>query len=393
MLDLLICGVTLILPDRLLPAAALGVRGGRIAWLGPQSQAPAARQTVHGPGYLSPGFIDLHTHGAGGGSFLSADPGQFRTGLRTHLTHGATTVLPTVVIRTAAQMEQLAALRTALAGEAGLPNFPGYFLEGPYASHDPAVQGFVRKDGPDPVITEADYGPILAAGEGHILRWMAAPELEGAAGFARALRAKGIRPCMGHCAPVYQQVLDGMTAGFDCTVHLYSAMSTITRENGWRRPGLLETTLLLDDLMSEIVADGCHVPAPLLRLAIKCKGYDRLMLISDSCPFAGAADGQRFTMLGCDVLVEDGVCKLADRTAFAGSVVCGADLARTVYQQCGVPLWAAVRMATRTPARYMGWGGVKGELTVGADADLVLLDDQLQVRQVWLAGAPQQEWA
>lgn len=117
------------------------------------------------------------------------------------------------------------------------------------------------------------------------------------------------------------------------------------------------------------------------------------MLISDSCPFAGAADGQRFTMLGCDVLVEDGVCKLADRTAFAGSVVCGADLARTVYQQCGVPLWATVRMATRTPARYMGWGGVKGELTVGADADLVLLDDQLQVRQVWLAGAPQQEWA
>lgn len=379
---------TLVLPDRLLEHGALVTERDKIAWLGPDDAVPVQADTSIdcGGNFLSPGFIDIHTHGGGGGSFLETDAEQFRLALKTHLSYGSTTVLPTVIVRSVPQMEQLAAIREQLCGEEGLPGFPGYFLEGPYVSANPAVQGFRKTAGSDPVMKPEDYLPILEAGEGHILRWMAAPELEGALPFARTVKAHGIRPCMGHCAPIYSQVMDAMEAGYDCTVHLYSAMSTITREKGFRRAGLLETTLLCDGLTSEIVADGRHVPPELLRLAVKCKGYDRLILISDSCPFAGAADGQHFTMLGCDVMIEDGVCKLEDRSAFAGSVVCGVGLVRTVFEACGIPLWAAVRMATRTPAHYMGWAGKKGELLPGADADLVLFDEGFRVHRVYVGG-------
>lgn len=385
---LLFHNCTLVLPDRLLHNGALLTEHDKIVWLGTEDAVPAwADTSVDCRGnFLSPGFIDIHTHGGGGGSFLEADADQFRIGFKTHLAHGTTTVLPTVIVRSVSQMKRLATIHKQLSVEKGLPDFPGYFLEGPFISANPSVQGFRKSSGSDPVIKPEDYLPILKAGMGHILRWMAAPELEGALPFAKTLKAHGIRPCMGHCAPVYSQVMAAIAAGYDCTVHLYSAMSTITRKNGFRRAGLLETTLLCDELMSEIVADGRHVPPELLKLAVKCKGYDRLILISDSCPFAGTDDGQHFTMLGCDVMVEDGVCKLTDRSAFAGSVVCGDGLVRTVYKACGIPLWAAVRMATRTPAYYMGWAGKKGELIPGADADLVLFDENIRVLRVYTGG-------
>lgn len=383
----------LVLPDCLVPDGALLTEQGKIAWLGSGDEKPVeADEAIDcGGNFLSPGFIDIHTHGGGGGSFLETDIAQFRLGLKTHLAHGTTTVLPAVIVRSKEQMEKLAFIHEQLSGEKGLPHFPGYFLEGPFVSADPVVQGFRKTAGKNPVIRQEDYLPVLNAGKGHILRWMAAPELEGALPFAETLKSCGIRPCMGHCAPVYSQVMEGIEAGYDCTVHLYSAMSSITREKGFRRAGLLETTLLCDELMSEIVADGCHVPPELLKLAIKCKGYDHLMLISDSCPYAGAADGQHFTMLGCDVMVEDGVCKLTDRSAFAGSVICGNGLVRTIVEKCDVPLWAAVRMVTRTPAHYMGWNEKKGELVQGADADLVLFDRQIQVLRVYVKGEEYQE--
>lgn len=377
------------MPDHIQEHGAVLVQEGKIVRIGYTNDLSEelAELVIDGGGdYLSPGVIDLHTHGGGGGSFLGTEEEEFRTGLRTHLSHGATTILPTVIVRKKEQMEQLAVIHDKLQKEDGIPHFPGYFLEGPYTSTNPAVQGFRKKEGPDPVICPEDYLPILEAGKGHILRWMAAPELKGAGLFAETIKEYGIRPCMGHCAPVYGQIDEAMKHGFDCTVHLYSAMSTITREKGFRKAGLLETTLLRDDLISEIVADGCHVPKELFLLAVKCKGYDQLMLISDSCPYAGAANGQKFTMLGCQVMVEDGVCKLADRSAFAGSVVCGLGLVQTVCEQFQIPLWAAFRMAAKNPARYMGWEGQKGELAVGADADFLLFNDRFDLHHVYLKG-------
>ena len=150
----------------------------------------------------------------------------------------------------------------------------------------------------------------VEAAKGVVNRWMAAPELEGGMAFGRALRAAGITGCMGHSNVTFAQVEEAMRNGYSCVVHLYSVMSTVTRDMGFRRGGLVEAGLLLDDLDVEIICDGCHLPPELIRLAVKCKGYDRLMLVSDCGPLGGFPDGEYeadFGMAKLKVFIEDGV--------------------------------------------------------------------------------------
>ena len=121
---------------------------------------------------------------------------------------------------------------------------------------------------------------------------MAAPELEGGMEFGRALRSAGIIGCMGHSNATFAQVEEAMRNGYSCVVHLYSVMSTVTRDKGFRRGGLVEAGLLFDDLDVEIICDGCHLPPELIKLAVKCKGYDKLMLVSDCGPLGGFPEGE-----------------------------------------------------------------------------------------------------
>lgn len=352
--------------------------------------------------YLSPGFIDLHTHGAGGHDFMDATAEAFRGAAAAHARHGTTMLLPTTLSGSPEELSAVfeafrvasteAVAVAALESEADFPvgtntgaRMPGLHLEGPYfalsqrGAQDPR---YIRD--PDP----REYEAVLAACPG-LRRWSAAPELPGALPFGRRLRERGILAAIGHSDAVYEEVCAAFENGFTHVTHLYSAMSGVTRVNGWRRAGVIESAFLLEDMTVEIIADGAHLPEPLLKLVHRIKGSDRIALVTDSMRAAGMPEGS--SLLGSrtngqPVIVEDGVAKLPDRTAFAGSVATADRLVRTMTRLAEIPLWEAVRMMTRTPAVILGESQHVGTLDAGKWADLVLFDEDVTVFRTFVGG-------
>lgn len=375
-----------ILADKILKDGAVLVEDGKIVWLGTANEDlnHKADEVVDCEGkFLSPGFIDVHCHGGGGGMFMTPDLQQHVNALKAHMAHGVTSMTPASIVNNAEEMKKLVEIKKTIDGMDNLPNHLGYFMEGPYNIPHPDMA--VGSD-ELPVITEDKYAPIVEASEGTIKRWMAAPELEGALDFGRYIKNHGIIPCMGHSNATYNDVEEATKAGYSTVIHLYSVMSTVTRDKGFRRGGLVEAGLLIDDLDVELICDGCHLPPELINLAIKVKGYDKIMLVSDAIPLAGMGLEGEFEMMGMKLVIEDGVCKPPARNCFMGSIATGDRLVRTVHKTCGHPLWAAVRMASKTPARHLGYEGIKGEIAIGADADLITFDEDINIHQVFLKG-------
>lgn len=332
--------------------------------------------------YVAPGFIDAHVHGGGGFDFMCGDAESVRRACRTHLEHGTTSLMATVsTADNAAFMRAMAAIEQA---RADTPQIAGIHIEGPYfamAQRGAQSPRFIRD--PDP----AEYKAI-AERFACIRRWSAAPELPGALEMARYMTARGIRMSIGHSDALFEQVLPAYEAGFDCVTHLYSCVSTVRRINAFRHAGIVEAAYLLDGMTVELIADGCHLPASLLQLAHKIKGPDRIMLVTDGISAAGleGVDGEIFSQT-CDsmIVIEDGVAKLPDRSAFAGSVATTDRLVRTMMKLGGASVVDAVRMATATPARHLGLRD-RGALVAGRRADIVLFDDDVNIKHVLLGG-------
>ncbi len=194
---------------------------------------------------------------------------------------------------------------------------------------------------------------------------------------------------MAHTDAIYEEVLEAFENGYTLATHLYSAMSGVTRRNAFRYAGVIESAFLLDEMDVEIIADGIHLPAPLLKLVYKIKGADRTALITDAMRAAGMPPGESVLghlQHGLKVIVEDGVAKLPDRTSFAGSVATADRLVRTMVTLADVPLIDAVRMITLTPARILEISDKKGSLAAGKDADVVIFDSTIRVEMTMVKG-------
>ncbi|NIJ51450.1 N-acetylglucosamine-6-phosphate deacetylase [Dyadobacter arcticus] len=377
---------TLITPYRYIKNGTLVIEDGKIAGIHQGDiEVPDADIIDAGGKYVAPGFIDLHIHGGGGHDFMDGTVEAFLKIAETHAQYGTTALVPTTL--TSEKEDLLITLdnyEKANANNLFGAQFLGMHLEGPYfALSQPGAQDprYIRN--PDP----AEYEEVLAYSSS-ITRWSAAPELPGAIDFGKRLKQKGILAAVAHTDAIYEEVLEAYENGYTLATHLYSAMSGVTRKNAFRYAGTIESAFLLD-MDVEIIADGVHLPAPLLKLIYKIKGPDRIALITDAMRAAGMPEGESTLgslKNGLKVIVEDGVAKLPDRTSFAGSVSTTDRLVRNMVKMADVSLLDSVRMMTATPARIMGVDHKKGTLVAGKDADIIIFDEDINIQMTIVKG-------
>jgi len=387
MLSIKIVNGRVITPYRVLPHANLLIAGGRIAAISEQDIEAADAIVVDAAGhYVSPGFIDLHVHGGGGHDFMDGTEEAFHGIARLHARHGTTAMAPTTL---SAEKEDLLTTLTTyerIAGRTGPgAQFIGMHLEGPYfAMNQRGAQDPRHIRNPDP----AEYRELTTRFPS-IRRWSAAPELPGALDLAHWLREKGILAAWAHTDAVCGEILEAFEHGYTHATHLYSAMLGVTRRGAARFAGAVEAAFLIDEMTVEIIADGIHLPPPLLQLVCKIKGPGRTALITDAMRGAGMPPGESILggkRNGQPVIIEEGVAKLPDRSAFAGSVATADRLVRNMITLAGQSVSDAVRMMTSTPAAIMGIADRKGSLVAGKDADIVIFDGNIDIRYTIIGG-------
>ena len=215
-----------------------------------------------------------------------------------------------------------------------------------------------------------------------------APELPGADALSDELVKRGIIGSIGHSDAYFDDVMNVYEKGIRCVTHLYSLTSTVRRKNAYRYAGTLEAAYPHDGMWVEVIADGCHLPAPLLKLIYKIKGPDKIILITDATSGGGVEGNDKpyYTWLGDPIIIEDGVAKMPSRDAFAGSIATMDRVVRTMRALGEVSLVHSVRMATANPAKHLGVFDKKGSIEIGKDADLVVFDEDIRVKSVFVRG-------
>jgi N-acetylglucosamine-6-phosphate deacetylase len=390
---------TVITPFREIPGGAVVIEGGLIQDVGPAEQVitPEIGRIIDVKGsYISPGFIDLHLHGAWGGDVMAATMQDLEAMSQGLVKGGVTSFMPTTlsgpltdIIKAVQCIE--AAMRKGTSGA----KIIGAHLEGPYVNPEQSgAQNPHYIIHPNPV----DYLPLLDR-YACIKRFSAAPEIPGGDRLGQELQKRGIVAAIAHSNATYQEVLQALEHGYTHVTHVYSGMSSLQRVDAYRVAGVVEAVLLLDELTTEMIADGHHLPPSLMKLVVKTKGTDRVCLVSDSMAATGLGPGN-YRLGGLDVVVEEDipdafeiptqagnyVAKLSDRSAFASSVATMDQLVRNMVKLVGLSIPEAVKLATVNPARVQGVNETIGTIAAGKRADLVVLGKELDVLMTMVDG-------
>lgn len=329
--------------------------------------------------FIVPGFVSMHCHGGGGHDFTEGTTEAFKEAVAAHLKHGSTTIFPTMSSTTFENIRLAAATCDQLMAEDADTTIMGLHIEGPYLNENMAgTQWKEFLKNPDP----EEYKALVESTK-CIKRWDISPELPGAHDFARYMTSKGILTAITHTEAEYQEIKDAFAAGFTHAAHFYNAMPGFHKRREYKYEGTVESVYLMDDMSVEVIADGVHLPATILKLVYKVKGVEKTCLVTDSLKFAGYT-GE--TINDPNYVIENGVCKWADRQTLAGSIATADVLVQTMVKKAGIPLEDAVRMASETPARLTGIADSKGTLEKGKDADIVILDNDVNVRCVFTKG-------
>ena len=328
--------------------------------------------------YVVPGGIDLHTHGGGGRDFIEGSEDAFRAAVNAHMKHGTTTIYPTLSSSTIPSIEAACQVCQKLMAEENSPVL-GLHIEGSYIN--PKQAG-----AQNPVLIKAplpDEYETLLNKYSCIKRWDVAPELQGSVEFITECRKHGVLTALTCTRATYEDVVAAHDAGLSHAAHFYNAMPVVYKEHEFKVPGTVESVYALQDMTVEVIADGIHVPPVMLNVVYQIKGVEKTALITDSLAYA-ASEGN--VSSEPSVILEAGVCKLADHSALAGSIATMDVLIRTCIHRAEIPMVDVFRMVSETPAKIMGIFDRKGSIEEGKDADIMMFDDDIDLTYVMQMG-------
>lgn len=331
---------------------------------------------------LTPGFVDVHIHGAGGHDVMEGEPDALRAVARTVARYGTTSLLATTVTAeldaTCRSLEAIARFISSDDPSRSGAQYLGIHFEGPFLSH--ARRGVQPAEWIIPP-NAAAFSRLLTAASGQARILTLAPEVDGALEIIQAACTSGLVVAVGHTDATYAQAMAGINAGARHAVHVFNAMRPLAH----RETGVIGAVLTDARVTCELIADNVHVDPPAMKILLRAKGPAGVILVSDAISATGMPDGD-YRLGTFQVTVAGGICRDA-RGHLAGSTLT-LDRALRNAVALGVPLADAVRMVTLNPAKLLGLERSKGTVAPGADADLVLLDDSLHVRGVLLRGTP-----
>ena len=366
-------------PQGWLEGGSVIVEDGKIAEVSNNNFAIEGAEIIDAKGCdIVPGGIEMHVHGGGGRDFMEGEEEAFRVAVDAHMQYGTTSIFPTLSSSTVPMIEKACETCTKLMAE---PNSPilGLHLEGPYFNPKQAgaqIPEWIKA----PVKEEYEY---LLEKWPCLKRWDEAPELEGSHEFIKCCCKHGVLPSIGHTRAKYEEVAAANELGMTHATHFYNAMPVVYKNREFKETGTVESIFALENMTVEMIADGIHVPPVMLRMIYQIKGVERTALVTDALACTASKDDTAFDPR---VVLEDGVCKLADRSALAGSIATVDRLVRTCVQQAGIPMEDACRMISETPAKIMGVYDRKGSLEKGKDADIIFFDKDQELTFVMQMG-------
>lgn len=335
---------------------------------------------------ITPGFVETHSHGAGGADFCDCTKEAFETVIKTHLSHGTTLICPTLMSsKTEMILEVFNVYRDVKKGIYG-KFIHKLHLEGPYLN--PQMCGAQRPD----IIrcpSKEEVDKIFSEGGDIIGRIGAAPEICGIDYLIENAKKNGIVMSVAHSSATAKETDEAVAKGFNHVTHLYSATTSIRKINQRICSGILEAAYLNDDMYVELIGDGRHISEEQMKLAIKIKSADRINLTSDSMRAAGQT-GIEKSYLGeiCEenaVIIEDGVAKLPDKSSYAGSIATGDIMFKNAVCNYGISVLEAVKMLSETPAKIINESR-KGSISKGKDCDIVIWNDDFSVSDIFSMG-------
>ena len=327
--------------------------------------------------YVSPGFVDVHIHGAGGHDTMDGTFEAINEISKTICKYGTTSFTPTTMTMSADDIlkSMISIKKAKIEGTDGAIVL-GAHLEGPFIS--PSAIG---AQNPNYLIAPSYENFELMTGDAidAVVSITMAPEVEGAKELASILSSKGIRCSMGHTKATYEQAIDGIKHGFCHSTHLFNAMTGFTH----REPGVVGATFD-SDITTETISDGIHISYPSLRIAYKQKGTDKTLLVTDAMCACGMPDGT-YALGGQPVIVKNGAARL-ENGALAGSILTLNRAVKNIYDNTNYPLYEIVKMASYNGAKYCRVDDRKGQIKENFDADLTIFDENIDVKMTIING-------